>query len=345
MYPTLKPGDIVVVEKIASPAEIRPGMIVVWCTAPHSCVIHRVVEVIDEKAVVTKGDANPAPDPPVPLRSVEYRAVYVIPRLVYLAPLAAAVAYDIAGAARRLVAGAAELETYQRLVVLGLLAYLAALMLTPLAAPKPASPLGGLESLRPRVSLVKAGLAGGVATAELHAVNTQLLGVEDCVAKAASVSAACAASLEPLGGGLYRLRATPVPAAGFYREAYRAGAGKLTVEATIRLSVGVLHARIPVLLHWEPPRPRFYPGNCSLVIVNPNPAPLRVNVSIQRANLSKPGYSLKTLPPIRLTIDLPPEGRVVRRLEGAQLFSIIIHYPLPGERGAGHVYASGRCRG
>lgn len=344
MYPTLKPGDIVVVEKIASPAEIKPGMIVVWCTGPHSCVIHRVVKVVDERAVVTKGDANPAPDPPVPMSDVEYRAVYVVPRIAYLAPLAAAVAYDIARAARRLAERAAELEAYQRLVVLGFLAYLVALMLTPLVAPKPATPLGNLEALRPRVSLVNASLSKGVVTAYLHAAKTKLLDVEGCVARAAHVSARCAASLEPMGKGLYRLRAAPVPAAKFYKEAYLSGATRLEVDAVIRLSLGKLYARVPVLLHWEPPRARFYPVNCSLVVVNPNPSPLRVNITVIRANLSAgPGYSVKPLPTLRLQASLPPLGKTVEQLRGAQLVSIYISYPLPGGKGKGRIHAGGRC--
>lgn len=344
MYPTLKPGDIVVVEKIASPAEIRPGVIVVWCTGPHSCVIHRVVEVIDEKAVVTKGDANPAPDPPVPISSVEYRAVYVIPRITYLAPLAVAVAYDLARAARRLAAGAAGLEAYQRLVVLGFTLYLAALMLTPLVAPRPATPFGNLEALRPRVSLVNASLEGGVVTAYLHAEKTSLVSVEACTARASTASTGCVASLEPLGNGFYRLRAAPVPAARFYDEAYRAGATRLEVDAAIRLSLGRLYACVPVLLHWEPPRARFYTGNCTLVITNPNPAPLRVNITVMRANLSTgPGYAVKPLSALRLQASLPPQGRVAERLGGAQLVSVDIRYPLPGGRGAGRIHVGGWC--
>jgi len=96
MVPALEPGDMVVAVSPGLAGGIHVGDIVVYCLGVAlrtGCVIHRVVELRPGPGgllVVTKGDAVPRPDPPVPASLVGYVVVARIPRVVVL--LAALVA-------------------------------------------------------------------------------------------------------------------------------------------------------------------------------------------------------------------------------------------------------------
>ncbi len=79
MTPTLQALDMVVAVK----RNYSIGDIVVWCSTPMYCVIHRVVEAGGNR-VVTMGDANPAPDPPVNPGLVKGVVVLTIPRLIWI---------------------------------------------------------------------------------------------------------------------------------------------------------------------------------------------------------------------------------------------------------------------
>ncbi len=71
MEPTLKVGDVIVIEP-ASPEDIKVGdVIVFWNPWYGNLVVHRVVH-ITEEGVYTRGDANAGIDPwsPVPYRSI-----------------------------------------------------------------------------------------------------------------------------------------------------------------------------------------------------------------------------------------------------------------------------------
>lgn len=88
MVPTFHRGTLVVIEK-ASPAEIHVGTIIAFHV---SCLpaptVHRVYKILvsgSSPVYLTKGDANPAPDPcDVPFSHVIGRAVYWIPDVGYL---------------------------------------------------------------------------------------------------------------------------------------------------------------------------------------------------------------------------------------------------------------------
>ncbi len=62
MLPTIRPGDVVVVDP--HPGALRRGMIVLVRDAsmPSGRVAHRVLQVKGNGNLVTKGDANPTPD-------------------------------------------------------------------------------------------------------------------------------------------------------------------------------------------------------------------------------------------------------------------------------------------
>lgn len=101
MVPAIRPMSLVV----AYGEDFGTGDIVVWCSSPSFCVVHRVVNITGQY-VVTKGDANPVPDRPVPLRMVRARVVAVIPPYVWLPPITALIVYDLARGVREPVAPA-----------------------------------------------------------------------------------------------------------------------------------------------------------------------------------------------------------------------------------------------
>ncbi len=93
MEPTIRVGDIVVVMKAS---EFKVGDIIMWCSNPFYCVVHRVVEIDKNLAIIiTKGDSNPSPDLPVRMNSVKGKVVAVIPREIPLVLLLIAFALGL----------------------------------------------------------------------------------------------------------------------------------------------------------------------------------------------------------------------------------------------------------
>jgi len=92
MEPAILPGDLVLV----AGRSFGAGDIIAWCSSPFYCVVHRVINVSTDH-VVTKGDANPIPDHPIPLWAVKGRVVAVIPRWLWIplsiSPLAIYIAH------------------------------------------------------------------------------------------------------------------------------------------------------------------------------------------------------------------------------------------------------------
>ena len=68
MWPVLKQGDIIFIKNI-SPENIKVDDIIVWQQEEKGFVIHRVIK-IKEDAIVTRGDANTAEDPPVAFEKI-----------------------------------------------------------------------------------------------------------------------------------------------------------------------------------------------------------------------------------------------------------------------------------
>jgi signal peptidase len=90
MKPTFERGDLLIVEGISSPTDIRRGDIIVYRSESQGAlIVHRVVEVlIDENGRInfrTQGDANLGPDPRlVNPEDVRGRVRFVIPKIGYL---------------------------------------------------------------------------------------------------------------------------------------------------------------------------------------------------------------------------------------------------------------------
>lgn len=82
MLPVLRPGDLVLGVS-TNFAGFKQGDIVIWYATIMHGTVHRVVNVTGT-TVITKGDNNPLPDPPIPMSFVRYKAVFIIPREVWL---------------------------------------------------------------------------------------------------------------------------------------------------------------------------------------------------------------------------------------------------------------------
>jgi signal peptidase I len=71
MLPTIRPGDILVVGRVA-PEALAVGDIIVWL-ADERLIAHRVVRLFEaagERLFQTHGDARPRPDPAAPIARV-----------------------------------------------------------------------------------------------------------------------------------------------------------------------------------------------------------------------------------------------------------------------------------
>ena len=78
MKPTLNMGDMVFMYK----SDFKVGDIVLWCSG-NSCILHRVVKIVDD-TVITQGDANNIPDPPIPKEAVKYKYLFFIPSYLWI---------------------------------------------------------------------------------------------------------------------------------------------------------------------------------------------------------------------------------------------------------------------
>ena len=81
MVPSIEPGDLL----IGVMGEFEVGDVVMVHLSPIQWIAHRVVEK-GEGYVITKGDNNPLPDPPVDRERVKYKVVAVTPREGWIIP-------------------------------------------------------------------------------------------------------------------------------------------------------------------------------------------------------------------------------------------------------------------
>lgn len=81
MFPSLKDGDVLIMKKAEIENLFEPdliGQIVLYKDKEGIFVVHRVVKAKGAK-VVTKGDANPAPDPRITVSQIKYVYLAKIP--------------------------------------------------------------------------------------------------------------------------------------------------------------------------------------------------------------------------------------------------------------------------
>ncbi|HQK70039.1 MAG TPA: signal peptidase I [Bacteroidales bacterium] len=75
MYPTIKPGMVIMIEPIRLKGLPQKGEIVA-INKDKGIVVHRIVEIIDEggkKKYIARGDSNPFPDAPVTIDMIPGR--------------------------------------------------------------------------------------------------------------------------------------------------------------------------------------------------------------------------------------------------------------------------------
>ena len=94
------------------------GDVVVYCLNPSFCVVHRYVgDCPSNNCIVTKGDANPAPDPPVSRNMVKGVAIAVIPRLFWIPIFTFSIIYSLASVARIRIVGISSAFTYATILL------------------------------------------------------------------------------------------------------------------------------------------------------------------------------------------------------------------------------------
>ncbi len=79
MAPAINIGDVAILAK----GEFNEGDVVLWCSNVFNCILHRVISISGD-SVITKGDANKIPDPPIPREMVKYRAILIVPSYVWI---------------------------------------------------------------------------------------------------------------------------------------------------------------------------------------------------------------------------------------------------------------------
>jgi signal peptidase len=88
MEPTFERGDLLFVQGVHSPDEIKISDIIVYQeTGDGKQIVHRIVdiEIKDNRVeITTKGDANQTNDPPIGFEQVRGKVVFWLPKLGYI---------------------------------------------------------------------------------------------------------------------------------------------------------------------------------------------------------------------------------------------------------------------
>jgi signal peptidase I len=85
MVPTFQRGDLIFVKGVDSISELKIHDIIVYQDASGKEIVHRIIfENIQDDTIITKGDANPGPDPPIKFDQVRGKVLFWIPRIGYI---------------------------------------------------------------------------------------------------------------------------------------------------------------------------------------------------------------------------------------------------------------------
>ena len=263
MEPSYMLGDLVILVK----KQPRIGDVVLWCTGYTHCVVHRLIDIQDGMAV-TKGDANPVPDQPVPLSAVKYVVVARIPRIAVAAIIAPLAVYWLTNMAR---AAATGIEAVEAASVFAVILYIMFTLGAPVLAPIPpqSSPI---ESMMPMITLKRIALERGSILVKYNVENTVLMDIHNCTVAGDGITGHCSPYLLP-GDTVY----VHVPQL-FYQELFMKGVTEYKLSFTATLSYGLLLADYTVRVPWKKPILKL---NCTAIVVeNMNPVPLDVNTTI-----------------------------------------------------------------
>lgn len=265
MEPAIRVGDVVAVQR---GAPFGVGDVIMWCSTPFYCVVHRVVEV-GQSYVVTKGDANPVPDLPVAITSVAGRVVAVVPREALLAAVLILVCAELWRRRRSLIRPSDPVS----FMAYGLVSFLALAMVTLLFFPAPSVFEVG-EFKVPSITMLSVTYDNGTVTLRYRPVYTGITGVPYCAIGAP---------------GMASVRCTPAafsgdtvlvsPPPSMLAELNERGVSRFWVSLVCSLrGNGTLKGNYSVV--FSASRLLVRVTNESLIIRNPNPFPVPYNLTI-----------------------------------------------------------------
>jgi signal peptidase I len=85
MVPTFQRGDLIFVKGVDSIGELKVHDIIVYQDGSGKEIVHRIVfENVQDNTIITKGDANLGPDPPIKFEQVRGKVLFWIPRIGYI---------------------------------------------------------------------------------------------------------------------------------------------------------------------------------------------------------------------------------------------------------------------
>jgi len=274
MEPGIRVLDIVIYTPLA---RYLPGDVVVWCSTPAFCVVHRLVNITDTY-IVTKGDANPLEDNPIPREALRGRVIFVIPREVWIPFLAALVVYP----ATRFRGDPVYVASLTLMASTASMALVVFLPSTPPPEAPPNQPVIYLStySLDPSNCIAEVTYTG-----EMRMISARVYvnGSE------------VAASLAP---GNISIPLDP----GLLSEAYAGGYVEVHVLANLTMH-GILEARY--LWKLIAPPPRVLVNSSGIEVENPNCFPVEVNVTYLYANKPGEAWSYRSV-----VLKIPGKGSV-----------------------------------
>ncbi len=273
MVPTIKPGDMVIVYG----RHVKIGDIVVWCTSPLYCVVHRLVEIRDG-LIITKGDANPVPDNPVPVSRLKGRVVAIVPRYVWIPLLLSALLYVFAPSISSLLR---EENVSPLAVAMGVFGFYVALVLVlPLFYTSMSVAVLGYVK-QPVLLLSKASFSEKDCTITIRYVGEHglhLLSIENLMVDNTYLDSYVADNDTVT---IY------LPPAMLTRHVESTNEPRIRVVVDALLTrLGHLHGVYEVLVPFKPLEVRVV--NETLVVVNPNCYPLHVNITFLYAYSAGP---------------------------------------------------------
>jgi len=270
MLPVYRTGDIVlgIATYIVS---YSIGDIVVWHATFTHGVIHRVYNVTDGY-VVTKGDNNPLPDPPVPKNWIRYVAVLQIPREVWISAVLGLVGVYLYRKRREVAdylrsGEDKDLKVAFTVLTVFILLDLSIIFVVPVYWYSYRAVL-----LHPNVELAKFTVENfSTAVIELSLSYAEMLGVKTCNILVNNISYPCDyvwASVSTIVVGIPR---------EVFHESYKysnSTIASIGIALNITFDKGWLYGVYNYVFNWRPLAVEVV--NRSLVVYNPNPVPFNL---------------------------------------------------------------------
>jgi len=270
MLPVYRTGDIVLGVAVYL-SGYSVGDVVVWYATFTHGVIHRVYNVTDGY-VVTKGDNNPLPDPPVPKGFVKYRVVALVPRELWISVAVALTVFylyrrrrDIIYMLRYSEAGGLGIATavFAVFIVIDIVTLFAIAIQwfsyrTVLVTPS--------VELR-RIDVVN----GSIAYIDYNIDNAIPIGITSCFVNISSYVYRCPYSY--ISG---HTAVVSIPRE-IYRDAYRVSnstIARISLALNISFDKGWVYGVYSYVVNWRPLD--IYVENRSLAIYNPNYIPFNI---------------------------------------------------------------------